>query len=253
MTATSVLHSRRRHGGEHATGAGGGRIAAALRTAGEILITAGVVLLLFVVYELYITGIATAQSQTHLEHQLSLRWVAPVPVAAGKPSPAPGTVQPAPLGAGLAIVRSPRLGKSWHWVIDEGVATADLAKGPGHYPGTALPGQLGNFVVSGHRTTHGAPFFNADALRAGDAIVLETRDSWFVYRVTGETVVDPTDVGVILPVPGRPGAQPTQKLLTFTTCNPRYSASQRLIVHGELAAQQLKSAGEPTALRTGQA
>ena len=108
-------------------------------------------------------------------------------------------------------------------------------------------------MVSGHRTTHGAPFFNTDKLTAGDAIIVETKDTWYVYRVTGEDVVDPSDIGVVLPVPGRPGERPTQKLLTFTTCDPKYSASHRRIVHGVLAQTEPKSQGEPAALTTGKA
>ena len=106
-------------------------------------------------------------------------------------------------------------------------------------------------MVSGHRTTHGAPFFHTDALKAGDAVVVETQNDWYVYDVTGETVVSPHDVGVVLPVPGKPGVVPTQHLLTFTTCNPRYSASQRLIVHGLLAGTYPKSGPAPAALTTG--
>ncbi|MGI8681140.1 MAG: class E sortase, partial [Mycobacteriales bacterium] len=120
-------------------------------------------------------------------------------------------------------------------VIVEGVARGDLRRGPGHYPGSAMPGQVGNFAVAGHRTTYGAPFGRLDELRPGDAIVLETRASWLTYRVTGTRVVAPNEVAVTAPVPDAPGRQPTQASLTLTTCNPRYSARQRLVVFGLLA------------------
>lgn len=227
-----------------------GRLATGIGVLGELMITAGVVVLLFVVYELWITGIFTARDQQALSSQLTRRWEAPHHIVSAGAGP---VVSPVPAGQALAVLRIPVLGARWRWVVDEGVAPADLAKGPGHYPGTALPGGVGNFVVSGHRTTHGAPFYNADRLHPGDAIVVETRDAWFVYRVTGESVVPPTDLAVILPVPNRPGATPTDRLLTFTTCNPRFSASQRLIVHGTLATVQLKSQGTPAALTTGKA
>jgi sortase A len=136
-------------------------------------------------------------------------------------------------------------------VVFEGVSHEDLKRGPGHYPGTALPGVVGNMVISGHRTTYGAPFNRVDELHAGDPIVLETRDTWFTYRVTSEQVVAPTAVSVTYPVPGQKGAVPTKRLLTLTTCNPKYSATQRLIVHAILDTSLPKSAGTPPALATG--
>jgi sortase A len=223
--------------------------AIALGGFGELLITAGLLLLLLVVYELWITGIFTHREQHKLEKQLQKAWSAPAAPAAPGTAAKPVTVPP--FGSGVAILHAARLGANWKWVVVEGVGTNDLAKGPGHYPGTALPGGVGNFVVSGHRTTHGAPFFNTDKLKDGDAVVVETATEWYVYKVTGETSVDPSDVGVVLPVPNDPGAKPTQKLLTFTTCNPKYSASHRLIIHGVLAEQEPKSQGQPAALTTG--
>lgn len=229
--------------------AGRGRVSAAVGVLGELMVTAGVVVLLFVVYELWVTGLFTARDQRQLQSQLAEQWRQPAPPPA---SPSP-VVESVPLGDAVAVIRAPRLGEHWHWVIDEGVDEGELAKGPGHYPGTALPGQVGNFVVSGHRTTHGAPFYSVDSLQAGDAVVIETRDTWYVYRVSREIIVDPGDIGVTYPVPERPGQPPTGRLVTLTTCNPRYSASQRLIVQGELAASQPKSAGPPAALVTGRA
>lgn len=146
------------------------------------------------------------------------------------------------------MLRIPRLGRGYQQVVVEGVTSGDLQKGPGHYPGTALPGRLGNVVISGHRTTYGHPFNRLDELRPGDAIVLEVRDRYFTYRVTTHRVVDPGDVAVTLPVPDRPGARPARRLLTLTTCNPKYSAATRLVVHAELADTTTKSTGPPPAL-----
>jgi len=225
------------------------------------MMTVGLIILLFVGYELWITGIFTAQAQHKLERQLAKQWSAPPAppttrtpgVGVGAGAGAGPSVDAVPLGSALAIIRAPRLGRHWHWVVDEGIGTDDLAKGPGHYPKTALPGGVGNFVLSGHRTTHGAPFYGADSFRSGDAIVIETRDTWYVYRVTGDTIVDPSDIGVTYPVPEQPRQQATQRLITLTTCNPRYSATQRLIVHGVLATSEPKAKGIPNALQTGRA
>ena len=114
------------------------------------------------------------------------------------------------------------------WIMVEGVTTEALYKGPGHMPGTALPGQPGNAVVSGHRTTHGAPFFNIDVLQPGDTIQIETLIGVHVYEVVEVRIVAPTDVWVTNQVDGA--------WLTLTTCNPRYSARERLIVFARLVA-----------------
>ncbi|HEX7354794.1 MAG TPA: class E sortase [Mycobacteriales bacterium] len=251
-------------------------IALVLRTTGELAMTLGVVILLFVVYELYFTGIATQRAQHHLEQQFAQDIRAHRP-----PVSAPGSPVPE-LGSGIAVMYAPRLGSSWKFVVVEGTGTDQLAKGPGHwdYPPdlaralglvgptappsaqkplpdgsvpSAYPGDVGNFVVSGHRTTHSHPFYDADKFQPGDAIVVETTTTWYVYKVTGQQSVLPSDVAVTYPVPDQPGAVPTQKLITLTTCNPRYSASHRLVISGVLAYQQPLSAGNPAALTTGEA
>ena len=213
-----------------------------MRGVGETLITIGLVLLLFVVYELWVTDLFNHRTQAKLHGALEKQWEKPKSAA---------SLDKVAIGQGLAVLRIPRLGRHYDPVVVEGVGTAALEKGPGHYPGSALPGQLGNFVVSGHRTTYGKPFSDLDKMRVGDAIVVETRDTWFTYSVTSTEIVSPSEVNVILPVPGQPNAKPTKKLLTFTTCNPRFSASQRLVVHGQLTATLAKSKGLPEAL-TGQ-
>jgi sortase A len=223
-----------------------------LRGLGQTLITLGVVVLLFCVYELYFTNVYTNNQQDKLGDQIVKTWTAPAP------SPAPGSKLATPIpGKALAIIRMPRIGMTGKVgphgarVVVEGVGHEDLKKGPGHYPGTALPGAIGNMVISGHRTTYGAPFNRVDELRPGDAIVLETRDTWFTYRVTSEQVVPPTAVEVTYPVPGKKGAVPTKRLLTLTTCNPKYSARTRLIVHALLESALPKSQGDPPALTGG--
>lgn len=220
-----------------------------LRGAGQLLITLGVVVLLFCVYELKVTNIYTDHQQQALGRALERAWAPPPPGA-----PRPGAAVPVAvrLGRGLAVLRVPRLGRTWSKVVLEGVAVPDLQRGPGHYPGTALPGEVGNMVISGHRTTYGAPFSDLDRLRPGDALVLETRDRWFTYRMTGVQIVAPTAVDVTYPVPGQLRARPTQRLLTLTTCNPKYSARQRLVVRARLETATAKGPGVvPPALQEG--
>ena len=107
-----------------------------------------------------------------------------------------------------------------------GVALSDLRKGPGHYPNTPLPGQLGNAAIAGHRTTYGAPFFRVDELAAGDEIIVTTVQGTFRYLVTEIKIVKPTDFSVLDPSP--------DATLTLTSCNPRYSSRQRIVVKARL-------------------
>ena len=220
-------------------------LAKTLRGLGETLITLGVVILLFCGYELYFTGLETRAEQAKAKEELFEEWQEPAPTA---PSQAPTGPPAVDLGDGLAILRIPRLGRDYAKVVFEGVRLSDLRKGPGHVPGTAMPGVVGNFVVSGHRTTYGAPFGQLDELAPGDAVVVETRDTWFTYRMTRQQIVAPSAVEVTYAVPGDRTAKPTKKLLTLTTCNPKYSARTRLIVTAELQTALPKSAGQPPAL-----
>ena len=219
-----------------------------LRGLGQTLMTLGVVVLLFCAYELWITGLVTAREQDRLGDELRSRWAEP----AARP-PAPG--QPVPvaqdLGEGLAILYVPALDGYDPKIVVEGTSVEALKKGPGHIPGTAMPGELGNVVLSGHRTTYGAPFERFGELGVGDEVVLETREGWFTYRVRQASIVAPTAVEVTFPVPGDRDAKPTERLLTLTTCHPKYSARQRLVVQAELTAASDKDGGPPAALRTG--
>ncbi len=202
------------------------------------------------VYELWVTDMMQARTQSRLHSELSRQWASAAPAV--WPGTSPGLRPAAPaVGNGVAVLHIPRFGSGYAPVVVNGVSDSALRQGPGHYPGTAWPGEVGNFVVSGHRTTYGHPFNRLDELRVGEPVVVEVRDRYFVYRVTGSDVVDPTRTDVILPVPGQPGVQPTKSLLTFTTCNPKYSASTRLIVFGELTGTWLKSAGQPPELAGG--
>src|SRR3954465_9261331 len=230
-----------------------------VRGIGQLLITFGVVILLFVGYELWGTNFYPQGQQNRLSKDLDKTWTGSAPDITTI------NVKNVPIGSGIAVLRIPRFGKGYHMVVVEGTGYEDLKKGPGHYPGTALPGQVGNFAVAGHRTTYLAPFNKIDVLRRGDAIVLETKSKWLVYRlqdvpaghgypaVPFREIVDPSDVKVAFAVPdqGDPDKKPTLRLLTFTSCNPKYSATQRFVVHAELQTVQPKSDGPPAALTTG--
>jgi sortase A len=249
-----------REGGRHARADAGmsraDRVRLGLRGTGQTLITAGLVVLLFVVYELWVTNIFAHEKQHKAHSALEQEWAnGDDPLVTGGSLNLPGAKQGTiPAGIGIANLYIPRLGTDYHFTIIEGTNDADLEKGPGHYAHSALPGQVGNFAVAGHRVGKGEPFLNLDHLQPGDAIVVETKTTWFIYTVKGSVstkdlndkgtdgvpgreIVPPSDTDVIAPVPNNPGATPTEKLITLTTCHPKFTASQRMILHGTLSRQ----------------
>ncbi|HEV7206004.1 MAG TPA: class E sortase [Jatrophihabitans sp.] len=222
----------------------GDKLRFVLRGIGQTLITLGLVVLLFVVYEVWITNIFSERANQQANTKLERTWATSDNPALQLPGSTSSTI---PLGTGIANIYIPRLGADYHWTVLEGAGQDVLADGPGHYPNTAMPGQVGNFAVAGHRVGHGAPFLNLDLLRAGDSIIIETRTYWYVYRVKGldhglsvaddadhvpgREIVDPSAGRVLLPVPNQPGVTPTERLLTLTTCHPKFTAAQRMIIH----------------------
>jgi sortase A len=120
--------------------------------------------------------------------------------------------------------------------------------GVGHYPDTQLPGEVGNFAVAAHRTTYGAPFNKIADLRVGDKIYVQTRDGWYTYGFRTLEYVRPTGVGVLEPVPQAPGTPALDRVITLTSCNPMFSAAERIIAYGVLEHWQPASVGPPAAL-----
>lgn len=220
-----------------------------VRTFSELCITAGTVIVLFVVYVLFWTGVQADRVMGDQIDDLHDQW------AQGTVAPAPGasaTAQPAPYRAGrpFAVMYIPRLGFTWNKPVLEGTATGTLKKGLGHYAGSARLGQTGNFSVAGHRRTYGDPFKDFPELRRGDAVVLTDGTTWFTYRIDkGPYKTVPSDVEVIDAVPRKSGYTRPGRYLTLTTCDPEWGHSHRLIVWAHLDSTQPVEAGEPKALR----
>jgi LPXTG-site transpeptidase (sortase) family protein len=217
------------------------RVRTGIRVTGEVLITFGLVVLLFAGYEIWGKSVIVDAHQNDLSGQLAQEWAPDPTVGPTGPSEKPAPpVEGKPI-AGLYI---PKLDK--HWIVVEGVTPDDIRYAPGHYPKSALPGEVGNFAVAGHRIR--ATFWRLDELRSGDNIVVEGKTEWYVYKVYKTRIVTPYQVEVVAPVPMKPGATPTEKLLTLTTCNPKFDNYQRLIIHARLDHAQAKSAGRPAEL-----
>jgi sortase A len=220
----------------------------AVGVVGELMITAGVLLGGFVVWQLWWTDVEGDRAQARVVE--SLGWTqpeaAPAEQSAEPDTPAPAVAvpgegdPPVPAEPGhaetFATLVVPRWTGEPERPVSQGVDRATVLDplGIGHYPDTAMPGEVGNFALAGHRTTYGKPFNRVAELVEGDPIVVRTADTWYVYRVTSTRIVDPGAVEVLAPDPADPTATPTQRTITLTTCHPMFSARERFIVHGVL-------------------
>lgn len=274
-------------------------VRAAIRGLGQTLITAGLIVLLFVVYEVFVTNLFGAQKQAQATENLDKLWaessdtvVAPddpvlvtesggvVVSTAAAPTLDPGertrqynTTE----GAGFAKLYIPSFGADFVFTVVEGTTQADLYAGPGHYADTQYPGEKGNFALAGHRVNKGAPFDDLGLLQSCDAVVIETKDDWYVYRVLpmkdevptwadtehahcdgvsvqtgryqgvyGQEITVPTDIAQVFPVPHVDSTtvpSDAERLITLTTCHPKFSDRQRMIIHGVMTASYPKADG----------
>ncbi len=233
----------------------GRALAAATSVLGELLLTAGALLLLFVAWQLWWTDVVADREQAVVTTALQEGWAAaPATTVPPTADPAPASAPPPALaapadGEAFAVVHVPRFGAGWQpRPVVEGTSADDLEAGVGHYPGTALPGEVGNAAFAGHRNTYGRPFHGIAELEPGDPVVVETAEGWFVYRATTAEVVRPRDVDVVAPVPGDPAAVPTERLLTLTACHPVGSARERYVQHAALDRFVPRAAGVPPEL-----
>lgn len=229
------------------------RLARILGAIGRTCITAGVLILLFVVYQLWGTGIREAQAQGALEDDFADQLAEagidpeeePAPINNGSATTVPGattTTPPPPPdpedGDASARIVIPRIDVDK--IVVEGVSVSDLKRGPGHYPDSPMPGQPGNAAIAGHRTTYGAPFNRIDELERGDEILVTTLQGSFRYTVSEQQIVSPDRVEVLEDF--------GDNRLTLTACHPKYSARQRIVVVATLAAPP--AAAPPVAATT---
>jgi sortase A len=212
-----------------------------VRTIGEILITCGLVVLLFAGYEVWGKTAETQGHQNTLSNQIDQAWGAS-PQGSSSPAsaPQPAGANPFP-GSAIARIYIQKMRKD-PWVVVQGIKPYDIRYAPGHYPQSQMPGEIGNFAVAGHRTP--GIWWDLDRVRSGDIVVVETKDNWYVYKVYQNQIVKPNAIEVIAPVPGSPGATPTKALITLTTCNPKFDNYERMVIHGELDRVQPKIAGK---------
>ncbi|MEU1274446.1 class E sortase [Streptomyces sp. NPDC005799] len=215
----------------------------ASRAIGELFITTGVLMLLFVSYQLWWTNVRAHAQADKETSTLQNDW------ARGKR--APGEFEP---GQGFAILHIPKLdvvvpiaeGVSNKKVLDKGMV--------GHYGEgklkTAMPSaKTGNFALAGHRNTHGEPFRYINKLKPGDEVVVETQDEYYVYKMTSTLpVTSPSNTSVIDPIPKGSGFTQPGRYITLTTCTPEFTSKYRLIVWGKMVEERPRSKGKPDAL-----
>ena len=211
---------------------------------GRTCIALGILILLFVAYQLWGTGIFTARAQAALKKDFSAlehKYNHDDPTVASSTSTSfspqtattgPATSVPAPPppaeGNVVGLISIPKIGIVDKAVV-EGTSRDDLKKGPGHYLGTPMPGQLGNAAIAGHRTTYGAPFNRIDELVPGDKITVTMVTGRYTYEMFRQQIVIPTDVSVVDLPPN-----PIDAWLTLTSCHPKFSAARRIVVQAKL-------------------
>jgi len=208
----------------------------ALGVLGELLITAGIVVGLFVVWQLWWTDVVAKQEQAAAIEEIQEDWgEAPVKIGTPRYDDPPAVPHPTEEGALIGLMHIPRFGVDYVDTIREGVGLKTvLDTGAfGHYPDTAYPGEIGNFATAAHRQTYGAPMRDVDQLQVDDAIIVETEDAYLIYKVSDSYIVEPSQGEVVAPVPGDLEAEATERYLTITTCHPPFVSDKRWVIHAK--------------------
>jgi sortase A len=208
---------------------------------GELSITAGVLIFLFLFWQLWFNDLVVRAEQNTAAEDFAQSLI---DAGGENPTPAPSDepVDPGAPPSGstagdaeeFGVLTIPRFGDDYHAKIAGGVTRPRTLNpiGIGHYLTTQAPGEVGNFAVAGHRTTYGKPLNQIANLRVGDAIVVQTAEGWYTYRFRTLEYVTPSASDVLNPVPQADGIEATDRIITLTSCSPMYSAAERIIAYG---------------------
>lgn len=232
--------------------------ATVLSVVGELLLTAGALVGLYVVWQLYIGDYLISNERYATANTVTEGWAQ---AAAEVPLPDPvtdeaGTVwYPPPVIATpeadevFATLQIPRFGTEFNYPVVSGTGRYALDNiGIGAYVESTMPGQPGNFAMAGHRAGWGGPFYEIDKLRLGDPIVVETPEGWFTYRFRDIEYVVPTTVTVLDPVPHQFGVAAVDSIITITACSPIGTTDERIIAYGVFESFQPRAEGPPQSL-----
>lgn len=230
---------------------------------GEILITIGVVVMLYVAWQLWVGDLIYGAENNAKGAELSEQWEASAPTeplpeptaTADAEQPASTAVEPIILPQPadtevFGVMKIPRFGPDYAVQMAGGVTRPGTLDpiGIGHYPDTKMPGEVGNVALAAHRTTFGKPFADIANLHVGDAIVIETEGGWYTYRFRTLEYVTPDQVDVLLDVPQAPDTPPGERYLTMTSCSPKFSLAERIVGYSVFESFQPRSAGAPASL-----
>lgn len=233
---------------------------------GELLVTAGVVVLLFLGWQLWLNDLIVGGRLRGESIDQSQRWEQEyrppesTPSPTGDPDPDPESAPTVSPVAGeppvatkaddderFALLLVPRFGREYYRPIAEGVSTsAVLNRGElGRYPQSDLLGAPGNFAIAAHRKAYGGNLEKIGELRVGDRIFVETAEGWYAYGFRNLEYVRPSGIGVLDPVPQVAGAGPGDRYITLTSCNPFFSTAERIIAYGVFEGWYPRSGGPP--------
>jgi sortase A len=219
------------------------RRVSALTVVGVLLLVAGFGCLGWVAWQYFGTNVTSERAFHEESSQLREQWSQPVDDTDNtndtEGSTGKGDLTPAVIpGDAIALLRIPALGTDYEVPILAGTDLSILDRGVGHYTSTAMPGEVGNFAIAGHRVTHGQPFARLLELNKGDQVIVETRDQIYTYVMDDSPrslTVNDTETWVLAPDPHHPGAEATKALLTLTTCQDLFHSPDRSVGFAHLA------------------
>ncbi|WP_291795674.1 MULTISPECIES: class E sortase [Brevibacterium] len=228
-----------------------GPVRATVRTFGELCITAGLVLILFVVWQLWWTDIAANKDNEVLADQLITEWRDNPANELPDDPDTPVVGEPVEENSAFGIMYVPRFGQDYYRTIAEGVSLEPVLNrmGMGRYPTSAMPGEVGNFSMAGHRVTYGKPLNQIHQLRPGDEIVIQTAEGFYTYTFRNFEIVLPDATEVLSAVPAMPEYKGKDRIMTLTACNPMFSARERYVAYSELTDWQPAADGAPESIR----
>ncbi len=232
-----------------------GPIRGTVRTFGELCITAGLVLILFVVWQLWWTDIQANRDNEVLADELTQDWANQDPNELPDDPDEPVVSDPVGKNEAFGIFYIPRFGDDYYRTVAEGVDLEPVLNrmGVGRYPNSAMPGEVGNFSIAGHRVTYGKPLNQIANLRPGDEIIVQTKDGFYTYTFRNFDIILPDAVEVLSPVPDAPDFKGKDRILTMTACNPMFSARERYVAYAELTDWTPASDGAPDNIKDSKA
>ena len=228
-----------------------GVVRGTIRTFGELCITAGLIMILFVVWQLWWTDIEANRDNENLASTLVTQWKDNPRDKLPDDPDTPVVAQTPEENKAFGIMYVPRFGDDYYRTIAEGVQLEPVLNrmGMGHYPSTARPGEVGNFAMAGHRVTYGKPLNLIAEMRPGDPVVIQTQEGFYTYTMRNFEIILPDATEVLAPVPAFPEYKGKERLMTLTACNPMFSARERYVIYAELTEWRPASEGPPDAIK----